>query len=105
MQRAAGVRPCARRRRSAWREAQQPADDRRVAGLGLGVDLEGELAASERRAIERAAPQTGVCLGKIEEAAVGQELVELEREALARAVRPLNDEGAACRRYGSWESG
>src|SRR5260370_24579968 len=81
-------------RNSAWREAQQPADDRRLAGLGLGVHLEGELATSECRRVERAAPQTRVCLGKIVEAAVGQRLVNLDRKALAWALRPLDDQGA-----------
>src|SRR5260370_35339517 len=81
-------------RNSAGGEAQQPADDRRLAGLGLGVHLEGELATSEYRRVERAAPQTRVCLGKIVEAAVGQRLVNLDRKALAWALRPLDDQGA-----------
>src|SRR5215831_20285292 len=79
---------------SAWREAQQPAHHRRLAGLGLGVDLEGERAASERRGVERAPPQTRVGLGEIIEAAIGQRLVKLDREALAWAVLALDDKGA-----------
>src|SRR5262249_59382045 len=44
---------------------------------------------------ERAPPQTRVGLGEIVEAAIGQRLVEFDREALAWAVFARDDEGAA----------
>src|SRR5262249_56387811 len=73
--------------------AADRAGARRCAGLGLGVDLEGERAASEGRGVERAPPQTRVGLGEIVEAAIGQRLVELDCEAFARAVLARDDEG------------
>ena len=50
--------PWTRRPERPLLEAQQAADDRRRAGLGLGVDLERHLVAADARVIDRAAGQS-----------------------------------------------
>src|SRR5262249_62217637 len=51
-------------------------------------------AASGRGGVEGAAPPGRVGLGKSVDAAAGEGFVDLDREALARPVHPLDDERA-----------
>src|SRR5262245_43103629 len=83
-------------------KAQQTADDRRWAGLGLRIDLERHLVAADARVIGCASGKTDLGLGQIVEAGGGDAVIDLEAVALAPAIGSLDKQNAtfACQDLG-----
>src|SRR5262249_22897694 len=80
--------------RTALLEAQQPAHDRRRAGLGLRIDPERHFAVADARLIYRTAGKNDVALGEIVETGRRDGVVDLELVAFAPTIGALDTQGA-----------
>src|SRR4051812_14549457 len=76
-------------------DPQQPADDRRRAGPGLGVDPEHDFRRLERRGVEAAGDQGDVFAGEIDEPALELGAAERDLVTLAGEVEPTHDQRPA----------